>query len=267
MKHYYKLTCFFFRYLKWITLGMILLAAAAELGWLWYSAQQPEAAYATYQLMVYNPGRWFHVSKIFSIVFALFCVAISLWILASFHGKRHPLYTLLTLPGPRAALPFAMFTAVLLAFALFLLAQCGILFAGYHLWAHQTPIAAEAYLSQIQSTDPTVYEALHSANVLPFVNNDLYLAFVHSPVGALVLPSTPLYALYPLGLCGLFAASNAFDFLMSNRISVATLYITFTLTDNSALSEYTPAFGALFLVIAVCLMAYTVYRARRSPLT
>ena len=87
MKHYYKLTCFFFRYLKWITLGMILLAAAAELGWLWYSAQQPEAAYATYQLMVYNPGRWFHVSKIFSIVFTLFCVAISLWILASFHGK------------------------------------------------------------------------------------------------------------------------------------------------------------------------------------
>lgn len=265
MRHYYKLTCFFFRYLKWLTLAGALLAAVLQLGWLWHYARQPQAAYATYQNMVYDPQRWFSLSTLFALAFALLCLFLSVWLYASFQGKRRPLYTLLTLPGPRAALPLALFTAVLISLALFFLCECGVLFAGYHLWAHQTPAATQAFLAQIQAADPALYEMLHASAAYPFVNNDLYLAFVHSPVGYLVLPPTLSYLLYPLGLVSLIAALCALDLFTRNSLSSSALLLALLCSRQAVLSEHAPGVGVLMLCAALVVLTGAIYQAYKRP--
>lgn len=264
MKHYYKLTCFFFHYFKWITLGTILLTALAELGWLWYVSGQAASAYTTYQQLVYNTGQTVHLSRIFSVAFGLFCLLLSLWIMGCFRGKRGSIYTLLTLPGPRAALPCAMFTAILVCMAFFFLGQSLILFSGYHLWACRTPAAIEAYLSALQGGDAAALELVKTANLQTFVNSDLFLAFVHSPVGAMILPPTPLYALYPLGLCALLAASCAFDLMRRSGLSIVEVYLAVTLTGKAVLSPDAAVYGALLLLAGCAMLGFTIHLSRKT---
>lgn len=264
MKHYYKLTCFFFHYLKWITLGTILLTAAAELGWLWFVSGRAGSAYTTYQNLVYQDGQTVHLSRIFSAAFGLFCLLLSLWIMGCFRGRRGSIYTLLTLPGPRAALPCAMFTAILVCMALFFLAQCAVLFSGYHLWASRAPAAIQAYLAELQSADPAAREIVSSLAPQTFVNNDLYLAFVHSPVGAMVLPAAPLYALYPLGLCALLASACAFDLMRRSGICAAEVYLAVSLTGKTALSPDAAVYGALLLFAGCVMLGFTIHLARKT---
>lgn len=264
MKYYGKLSGFFFRYLKWITLFSGLFAAALQLIWLWFAAKQPHNAYATYQAFVYDPQRFLSMSQLFTFSLQFFCFVIGLWLMRCFKGKRRPLYTLLTLPGPRMALPFALFTAILLSFVLFFLLECGILFAGYHVWAHQAPFAIEQYLAQLQTTDPTAYASLSAADLLPFVNNDLYLAFAHSPVGTLVLPPCASAAVYALGMLTLTAAVFSIDLFLRGTL-MPLLVFMFGSCTVLALSGSHLVIGILMLAAAACALAFACYCAVTEP--
>ncbi len=268
MAHWYKLTCFFFRYFKWFALLSAGIGAAAQLLWLFYAVRQPAYAASTYQSMAYDRMDTPHLSQFFQHTLALLCLSAVVWVLSAFFGKRKALYTLLTLPGPRAALPLALFASMALCIALLFVCECAVLLVGYQVWEQGIPTGVGAALSALQADAPETYAALagaEQASLLPFVPSDLYLAFVQSPAGCLALPCSGTALLYSLGFVALLSGLLALSPFVRGT-AVVLLCILFTsLQIGTALSPSVGVFGVLFLAAGLGALGWAVYLAYRQP--
>ena len=235
MKHYYKLTCFFLRYFKWLTLFSITVAAVLP----------------TFQQFVNSP-----LEGIFLCSFYILILSILFFIDAAFKSKHKALYTLYTLPGSRIAIPVSIFTAAALCIFIFLFAQCVLLFIDFQVFSHQLPAIAERLVQSGTLTPDTPL----------FVNNDLYLSIIRSQVGNLCLPhSLPgafLTGSFVLSLAAIYTIpvtrADAYTFITMFIILEGLFFRNFA----ESIQEKNETFiGCLFLIFAIFILCVSTYWA------
>ncbi len=250
MKHYYKLTCFFLRYFKCLTLFSIAVAAVVQLGWLWYMLSTA-AILPTFQGFVSSP-----LEGIFLCSFYILVLSFFFFIDTAFKNKQKALYTLYTLPGPRAAIPVSIFTATALCVFLFLFAQCILLFIDFQVFSYQLPNIAERLLQSGAITPDTTL----------FVNNDLYLAVIRSQVGNLCLPhSLPgvfLVISFVLALATVYTVpitrTDTYAFVIVFIILEGYFFRNFMASTQEKNKIFV---GFVFLIFAISMLATTIYWA------
>lgn len=263
MKHYAKLTGFLLRYLLRITAAGMLVLAAAQLVWLFHTAPQADYAYLCYQEFVSSPSRSLDLNRLFFYGLLLLLCALDLWIFQAFKGKRKAFYTLCMLPGPRGALPLAGCSAVAICILIFFLWECAMLFAGYHLWAHFAPQAIDALLTSMQTADPEAYALALAASPSPFVNNDLYLSFIRSETGRLILPATAAGGCVTLARIGACAISCTLEFLTEDGPWFGLLLLSgfaCRLLDRASLP-----FAVLLLIIEGGVLIWMTWHMQSNP--
>lgn len=184
MKHTYRLTCFFLREWKRLLLAGPLLAAV-QLFYAYTASARAQAAYIPFETItergVFHP--LFRLVLMLTLAYAL----LQLHMLR--RGRSRAVYSMLTLPGPRAAIPLGAVLALCLCVVVLALCQVLSLLGCAALWSNHAGLAIESAAPYLQTVD-TLARIDAAALPIPHRANELFLVMLRAPLGRLLLPLT-----------------------------------------------------------------------------
>lgn len=274
IKHTFRLTGFFFQQWRILLLcGPIL--ALIQLGYTWIVSADAASAYVAFESVteraVFRPLFFFLMVAIPA--FAALRLRMFFW--------RRPCagYTLLTLPGPRAAIPLGALIALMLLLALTAVMQAMSLLGCAFLWDQHAGLAIQNALPFFEANAAAADATLQAADLpVPARSCNLFLAMLRAPIGRLLFPvslgAVPALLLCGLTLCLLAVQISGIKPTWGARLLAALeafLLCVFILSCISACTPYDGSFraanaGILVLLAGIdaALFVYTLHQYRNA---